>query len=88
MEEFRFDRVHRAECPIQGHHETSVSDQFEQRNLDLPAGPIFAETDHALEQLVLYLLELESDDTLTTLNLLNGALEPGEPHLVVKVISG
>ena len=80
--------MHRAECPFQGHYETSVSGQFEQRNLDLPAGPILTETDHALERFVLYLLEPESDDSLTTLNLLNEALEPGEPHLVIKIISG
>jgi hypothetical protein len=70
----------------QGHRETSVGGQFEQRTLDLPAGSIVVRTDQALGRIVFYLLDRESDDRLTTWNLLDTALEPGAPHPVLKVM--
>lgn len=88
VEEFAIDRVRHAESPFQGHRETSVTGMFERRNLDLPAGSIVVRTDQALGRLVFYLLEPESDDSLTAWNLLDAALEPGAPHPVLKVMPG
>jgi len=56
----------RAERSAQGHRETSVGGQFEQRTLDLPAGSIVVRTDQVLGRIVFYLLDRESDDRLTT----------------------
>ena len=86
VETFAIEQVRRAERPGQGYRETSVGGQFEQRTLDLPAGSIVVRTGQALGRLVFYLLEPESDDGLTTWNLLDAALEPGAPHPVLKVM--
>lgn len=88
VEEFIIDAVRRAERSFQGHRETSVTGRFEQRNVDLPAGSLVVRTDQALGRLVFYLLEPESDDGLVTWNLLDGALEPGATHPVLKSMPG
>lgn len=85
VEQFVIDQVRQAERPFQGHRETTVSGRFERQDLELPAGSIVVRTDQPLGRLVFYLLEPESDDSLTTWNLLDAALQPGAPHPVLKV---
>ena len=84
-ETFIVDTVTRSERVFQGHREVSVTGRFERRDVDLPAGSILVRADQPLGRLVFYLLEPESDDSLATWNLLDGALEPGAVHPVMKV---
>jgi hypothetical protein len=88
VEEFAIDRLIRAERPFQGHLDVSLSGRFEQREIELPAGSIVVRTDQPLGRVVFYLLEPESDDSLTTWNVFDAALEPGGVHPVLKVMPG
>src|SRR5688500_8295649 len=85
VESFILDTVRRSERVFQGHQEVSVTGRFERRDVDLPSGSILIRTDQPLGRLAFYLLEPESDDSLATWNLLDGALEPGAVHPVMKV---
>ena len=84
-ETFIVDTVTRSERVFQGHREVSVAGRFERRDADVPAGSILVRADQPLGRLAFYLLEPESDDSLATWNLLDGALEPGAVHPVMKV---
>jgi hypothetical protein len=88
VNQFVIAQVRHAEDAFQGHHETSVTGRFERRDVDLPAGSIVVRTNQSLARLVFYLLEPESDDGLTTWNLLDGALSAGGTHPVLKTASG
>ena len=84
-ETFIVDTIMRSERPFQGHNEVSVTGRFEKRTVDLPAGSLVVRTDQPLGRLAFYLLEPESDDSLTTWNVFDGALKPGATHPVLKV---
>jgi hypothetical protein len=73
-----------ADRAFQGHQERSLSGRFERREIELPAGSIVVGTDQPLGRLVFYLLEPESDDGLTTWNVLDATLQAGSPHPVLK----
>jgi hypothetical protein len=88
VDQFVIDQVRHAEQAFQGHHETSVTGRFDQRDVDVPAGSIVVRTSQPLGRLVFYLLEPESDDGLTTWNLLDGSLTPGGTHPILKAASG
>jgi hypothetical protein len=85
VETFIVGTVTRSERVFQGHREVSVTGRFERRDVDVPAGSILVRADQPLGRLAFYLLEPESDDSLATWNLLDGALEPGAVHPVMKV---
>ncbi|HLG58039.1 MAG TPA: M14 family metallopeptidase [Vicinamibacterales bacterium] len=88
VDQFVIDEVRHAEQAFQGHHETSVTGRFDRRDVDVPAGSIVVRTSQSLGRLVFYLLEPESDDGLTTWNLLEEALTAGGTHPVLKVRGG
>ena len=81
---FAIEQVRHAERAVQGHRETSIFGRFERRDVELPAGSIVVRTNQSLWRLVFYLLEPQSDDGLTTWNLLDGALTAGGTHPVLK----
>ena len=69
---------------FQGHRETLVSGRFENATVAAPAGTVVVTTGQPLGRLAVYLLEPESDDGLTTWNVLDAALANGTAHPVLK----
>ncbi len=88
VERFAIDSVHQAERAFQGHRETAVTGSFEVASVEAPAGSLVVRTAQKLGPLVFYLLEPESDDGLTTWNVVDAALSPGAAHPVLKVLPG
>lgn len=84
-DQFEVTEVRHAQRPFQGHRETSVAGQYASHEITVPAGSLVVRTNQPLGRLVFYLLEPESDDGLTTWNVLDAALAPGAPHPVMKV---
>jgi hypothetical protein len=84
VEQFAIAQVRHAEQLFQGHHATSVTGRFERREVDVPAGSLVVRTNQPLGRLVFYLLEPESDDGLTTWNLLDSGLAAGGTHPILK----
>jgi hypothetical protein len=88
IERFVIKEVRHAERSFQGHHETTVSGRFEEASVAAPRGALVVRTDQPLGPLVFYLLEPESDDGVTTWNVLDAALTPGAAHPVLKILPG
>jgi Zinc carboxypeptidase len=88
IERFVINEVRRAERSFQGHRETSVLGRFEEATVAAPAGALVVRTDQPLGPLVFYLLEPESDDGVTTWNMMDAALTPGAAHPVLKILPG
>jgi hypothetical protein len=84
VEQFTLTQVRHAEQAFQGHHAVSIDGRFERHNEDVPAGSLVVRTNQPLGALVFYLLEPESDDSLTTWNVLDSALKVGAAHPVLK----
>jgi hypothetical protein len=88
IERFVIKAITRAERSFQGHHETVASGRFEEATVSAPRGALVVRTDQPLGPLVFYLLEPESDDGVTTWNMLDAALTPGAVHPVLKILPG
>jgi hypothetical protein len=84
---FVIERVVRAERAFQGHHETSVTGRFERSSVEMPAGSIVVRTNQPLGRLAFYLLEPESNDGLTTWNVLDEGLAVGAIHPILKSVT-
>jgi predicted deacylase len=84
VERFIATAVRRTERPFQGHLETAVDGHYEEASVTAPPGSLVVRTGQALGALVFYLLEPESDDGLTTWNLLEPGLTAGAAHPVWK----
>ena len=85
VERFIVDSVIRATRPFQRHHEVSVAGRWTRGTRTLPVGTIVVRTGQPLSVLAAYLLEPESDDGLTTWNVLDGAVRVGEAHPVMRI---
>ena len=85
VEAFVVDEVTHAKALFQGHHETTVTGQFERREEDIPAGSLIVKTDQPRGRLAFYLLEPESNDGLTTWNAFDAELAEGKAHPALKV---
>jgi hypothetical protein len=88
IERFVIKEASHAERSFQGHHETAVSGRFEEAIVAAPGGALVVRTDQPLGRLVFYLLEPESDDGVTTWNMVDAALTPGAAHPVLKILPG
>jgi hypothetical protein len=88
IERFVINEVRRAERSFQGHRETAVTGRFEETTVAAPGGALVVRTDQPLGPLVFYLLEPESDDGVTTWNVVAAALTPGAAHPVLKILPG
>ena len=86
VERFVPRAVERAGQPFQGHREVSVAGDFERASVEAPAGTLSVRTDQPLGRLVFYLLEPDSDDGMTTWNMLDAHLSVGSPHPVLKTL--
>jgi hypothetical protein len=84
VERFVVEKLGQADQPFQGHRVTTIEGRFERRDVDVPAGSLVVRTDQPLGRLVFYLLEPESNDGLTTWNVLDPGLALGGPHPVLK----
>jgi hypothetical protein len=84
VEQFVLTTVARNGRLFQGHHEATVTGRFEIREVDVPAGSIVVRTDQPLGRVAFYLLEPESNDSLSTWNVLDADLAPGRIHPVLK----
>jgi hypothetical protein len=80
--------VNHAERAFQGHRETSVNGRFERSTVQMPAGSLVIRTNQPLGRLVFYLLEPESNDGLTTWNVLDEALKVRGTHPILKSVPG
>jgi dipeptidyl-peptidase 4 len=65
-----------------------VTGRFEETTVAAPGGALVVRTDQPLGPLVFYLLEPESDDGVTTWNVVAAALTPGAAHPVLKILPG
>ena len=88
VERFVIEQVRHAERPFQGHKETAITGRFEEATVTAPGGTLVVRTNQPLGSLVFYLLEPESDDGLTTWNVVDAALTPGGAHPVLKTLPG
>ena len=86
VDRFIIERVDHAERAFQGHKETSLAGRFERSTVEMPAGSIVVRTNQPLGRLVFYLLEPESNDGLTTWNVLDEALTVGGTHPILKSV--
>ena len=86
-ERFRLDSIVRAPRPFQGHQEVRVEGRWESATLELPRGAIVIPSQQPLALLAAILLEPESDDGLTTWNVLDAALTLGAPHPVQRLLA-
>jgi hypothetical protein len=86
-ERFLLDSIVRAPRPFQGHQEVRVEGRWESATLELPRGAFVIASQQPLGLLAAILLEPESDDGLTTWNLLDTALTVGAPHPVQRVLA-
>jgi hypothetical protein len=86
VEQFVVTEVRHADQLFQGHYATSVIGRFERRDVDVPPGSLVVRTNQPLGRLVFYLLEPESNDGLTTWNLLDGDLAASRAHPVLKSV--
>jgi hypothetical protein len=86
VEQFVLTQVRHAERAFQGHQVASIEGRFEKRDVDVPAGSLSVRTNQPLGGLVFYLLEPESDDGLTTWNVLDPGLRVGGAHPVLKAM--
>ena len=86
VEQFALAEVRHADQVFQGHRTASVTGRFERREVDVPSGSLVVRTNQPLGRLVFYLLEPESNDGLTTWNLLDSGLTAGGTHPILKSV--
>jgi hypothetical protein len=86
VERFVVAQVRQAPQAFQGHRTTSVTGRFERQDVDIPGGSLVVRTNQPLGRLVFYLLEPESNDGLTTWNVLDAALKESAAHPVLKSV--
>jgi hypothetical protein len=85
VESFVVDSVKKAGRAFQGHTAVSLTGKYKNETITFPAGSIIVRAAQPLGTLAAYLLEPESDDGLTTWNLMDSYLESGKVHPVYKV---
>ncbi|MEC9373854.1 MAG: M14 family metallopeptidase [Planctomycetota bacterium] len=81
------DSIERAERTFQGHRLVSVETTSRAGRMEAGEGDLFVPTAQPLGNLVVLLLEPESQDGLTTWGFVDGWLEEGAEHPVVRVMS-
>jgi hypothetical protein len=83
---FRIGSVTRNERAFEQHNEVSLAGTFEAEQVELPAGTYLVRTAQPLGRLAAYLLEPESDDSLSTWNFLDDYLAPGKIYPIRKIM--
>jgi len=83
---FRISNVNTAARAFEGHNETSLVGAFDAEETEFPVGTIIVRTGQPLGRLAAYLLEPESDDSLTSWNFLDAQLAPGKVFPIRKLM--
>ena len=86
-EAFRVDSVVKNPREFQGHREVRLEGRWERGTLALPAGTWVVRADQPLALLAAIMLEPESDDGLTTWNVLDEQLGVGRTHPVRRALA-
>jgi hypothetical protein len=84
-ESFTIDSIITAPRTFQGHHEVRLKGRWERGLQALPAKSFIVSTAQPRGELVVYLLEPESDDGFTTWNLFDGDLKKGGHFPVTRI---
>jgi len=85
VESFQIEKVDKAGRALQGHNVVGISGSFKTESVTFPSGTVLVKTAQPLGRLVFYLLEPESDDSLTTWNFFDQSLEAGKVFPVYKL---
>jgi hypothetical protein len=83
---FRIGSVNRNERAFEQHNEVSLVGTFDTEQTELPAGTYLVRTAQPLGRLAAYLLEPESDDSLSSWNYLDDYLAPGKVYPIRKIM--
>ncbi|HET9453458.1 MAG TPA: M14 family metallopeptidase [Gemmatimonadaceae bacterium] len=86
VERFTIDSVTRAARPFQGHQEVSLSGRWVSDTVSLAAGTYIVRGGQPMGILALYLLEPQSDDGLTTWNVMDPWIQPGGRYPIIRVV--
>ncbi len=84
-ESFTIDSIITAPRTFQGHHEVRLKGRWERGLQTLPSKSFIVSTAQPRGELVVYLLEPESDDGFTTWNLFDGELKKGGQFPVTRI---
>ena len=85
-ESFTIDSIITAPRTFQGHHEVRLKGRWERGLQTLPPKSFIVSTAQPRGELVVYLLEPESDDGFTTWNLFDGSLKKGGRFPVTRIL--
>jgi hypothetical protein len=83
---FRIGSVNRAASAVQQHNEVSLVGAFDTEQTEFPAGTYIVRTAQPLGRLAAYLLEPESDDSLSTWNFLDEYHGEGKVYPIKKLM--
>ncbi len=86
VESFLIDSVKKAGRSFQGHTAVTVTGKYKKETIEFAPGSILVRTAQPLGTLAAYLLEPESDDSLTSWNFLDSYLEQGKTHPIYKAM--
>jgi hypothetical protein len=84
-DEFVVDSIVRAPRPFQGHNEVRIVGRWRRSGEPLRTPMLLVPVSDPLAPLVMYLLDPESDDGLTTWDLFGPQMRVGQPHPVLRV---
>ena len=86
VDSFSIATYEKSKRQFQGHNEAKITGAYKSEKVPFPAGTILVRTAQPLGRLVFYLLEPESDDSLTTWNYFDSYLEAGKTFPVYKLM--
>jgi hypothetical protein len=86
VERFVIDSVQRRAQAFQGHQEASLTGRWDTDTASLAAGTYVVRGGQPLGILALYLLEPQSDDGLTTWNVMDQWIAPGQSYPILRVV--
>lgn len=85
VEAFTVTEIHRAERSFQGHNCVALAVEANVRNISMPEGSMIVRTAQPLGTLIVYLLEPQSSDGLTTWNFLDDHLNIDDEFPIYRV---
>lgn len=85
VETYRVNHIEKARVPFQKHHTVLVDATASMALKTLPKGTVMVPTGQRLGNLVMYLLELGSDDGFVTWNLYDDELKEGQVFPIVRL---
>lgn len=83
---YQITTIEKATRPFQGHNMNTVEVQGRPERLTVPEGYVIVRTGHHLGNMIVYLLEPQSTDSLTSWNVLDDVIEAGKDYPVLRVM--